>query len=64
MAKDLRSNDVRSMSFNSGSGTDVKDTKMLKGEAQNSLVGKNVTKPDVRSGGKSTFGKLGALPML
>ena len=48
------------MTFNSSSGTDVKDTKMLKGEAQNSLSGKNVTKPDVRAGGDK--GKLGGLP--
>jgi hypothetical protein len=50
------------MSFTTGSGTDVKDTKMLKGEAQNSLTGKNSTKPDSRSMGKSSFGKLGGLP--
>lgn len=58
----LRKKDVRDMTFTTGSGTDVKDTKMLKGEAHNSLTGKNVTKPDERSGGKSTFGKLGGLP--
>ena len=62
MGKDLRSSDVINMSFTTGSGTDVKDTKMLKGEAQNSLTGKNSTKPDSRSMGKSSFGKLGGLP--
>lgn len=62
MAKDLRSSDVLKMTFTTSSGTDVKDTKMLKGEAQNSLTGKNVTKPDVRSGGKESFGSLGGLP--
>lgn len=38
-------------SFSTASGKDVKTTKMLKGEAQNSLHGKNVTKPDMRSKG-------------
>lgn len=54
--------DIVNKTFNSSSGTDVRDTKMLKGEAQNSLFGKNVTKQDVRSGGKSEFGKLGGQP--
>lgn len=43
-------------------GKDVKDTQMLKGGAQDSLFGKNVTKQDVRSAGKSDFGKLGGQP--
>lgn len=59
--KDLRSSDVRNMTFTTSSGTDVKDTKMLKGEAQNSLTGKNTTKPDSRAGGEK--GKTGGLPM-
>ncbi len=40
--------DVNS-TFDTSQGRDVKDTKMLKGVAQNSLFGKNVTKQDVRS---------------
>lgn len=44
------------------SGKNVEDTQMLKGPAQDSLFGKNVTKQDVRSGGKSDFGKLGGQP--
>jgi len=62
MAKDLRSSDVRQMTFTSKSSNDVKDTTMLKGEAQNSLTGKNTTKPDSRNMGKGSFGKLGGLP--
>lgn len=38
-------------SYSTSSGVDVKTTKMLKGEAKDSLHGKNVTKPDMRSGG-------------
>lgn len=60
--KCLRECDVVNMTFSTKSGTDVKDTQMLKGEAQDSLFGKNVTKQDVRSGGKSDFGKLGGTP--
>lgn len=59
---DLRSKDVRDMKFTTSSGKDVKDTQMLKGEAHDSLFGKNVTKQDVRSGGKDTFGTLGGRP--
>ena len=62
MGKDLRSTDVVGMSFSSKTSNDVKDTTMLKGEAQNSLTGKNSTKPDSRNMGKSSFGKLGGLP--
>lgn len=58
----LRTEDVVNKTFSTSSGKDVKDTQMLKGEAKNSLFGKNVTKQDVRSGGKSEFGKLGGMP--
>lgn len=58
----LREKDVTNMTFTTSTGKDVKDTKMLSGEAQNSLFGKNVTKQDVRSEGKSSFGKLGGMP--
>jgi hypothetical protein len=58
----LREKDVVNLTINSSSGKDVKDTQMLKGEAHNSLFGKNATKQDVRSGGKSEFGKLGGMP--
>lgn len=63
MATDLRTGkDVVDRQFTTSSGTDVKDTKMLKGEAMDSLTGKNTVKPDMRNGGKSTFGRLGGLP--
>lgn len=58
----LRDKDVVNMTFSTSSGKDVKDTQMLKGEAKDSLFGKNTTKQDVRSGGKSEFGKLGGQP--
>lgn len=58
----LRDKDVVNMTFSTSSGKDVKDTQMLKGEAHNSLFGKNTTKQDVRSQGKSSFGKLGGNP--
>lgn len=58
----LRKSDVVNQTFTTSSGKDVKDTDMLKGKAQDSLFGKNVTKQDVRSGGKSEFGKLGGTP--
>lgn len=58
----LRNSDVVNMKFSSSSGKDVKDTQILKGEAHNSLYGKNTTKQDTRSGGKSEFGKLGGNP--
>ncbi len=45
--------------FTTKSGTDVKDTKQLSGEAQNSLYGSNSTVQDMRSGDKSTSGKTG-----
>lgn len=57
---DLRTSDVRNMTFTTSSGKDVKDTKMLKGEAQDSLTGKNTTKPDSRAG--IDGGKKGGLP--
>jgi hypothetical protein len=40
----------QNQSYSTSSGKDVKTTKMLKGEAKDSLHGKNVTKPDMRSG--------------
>lgn len=58
----LRETDIVNKSFTSSSGTDVKNTQMLKGEAKDSLFGKNTTKQDVRSGGKSEFGKIGGNP--
>lgn len=45
--------DILNKTFSTSSGKDVKDTQMLKGEAHNSLSGKNVTKPDMRSGDSS-----------
>ena len=57
-----RKTDVVNQTFSTSSGKDVKDTQMLKGGAQDSLFGKNTTKQDVRSGGKSEFGKLGGNP--
>lgn len=49
------------MKFSStSSGKDVKDTKMLKGEAQNSLYGSNSTKQDSRS--ESPSGPFGGKP--
>lgn len=36
--------DIRNAQFSSTSGKDVKDTSQLKGEAKDSLSGKNVTK--------------------
>jgi hypothetical protein len=48
---------IKDMTFSTSSGRDVKETKMLKGEAKDSLHGKNVTKQDERSGGpKGPFG--------
>lgn len=41
--------DIVNRTFSSTRSNDVKDTKMLKGEAQNSLSGSNTTKPDSRS---------------
>lgn len=59
---DLRNTDIVNKTFSTSSGRDVKDTQMLKGEAKDSLFGKNVTKQDVRSGGKESFGKTGGHP--
>lgn len=39
--------------YNTSQGKDVKNTQMLKGTAQDSLYGKNVTKQDTRSGSPS-----------
>jgi hypothetical protein len=58
--KDLRGEGVLKMSYSTSYTKDVRDTTFLKGEAQNSLTGKNTTKPDTRNMGKSSFGKLGA----
>lgn len=63
MNTNLRDQDVRQMTLSSKNTHTVEDTNMLKGEAQNSLTGKNTTKPDSRNMGKSDFGKIGGLPM-
>lgn len=42
--------DVVNKKFTTSSGKDVKDTKMLKGEAENSLSGSNSTVQDMRGG--------------
>lgn len=60
-SKDLRSQDVRNMTFTSDYSKEVTETKMLSGEAQDSLTGKNTTKPDQRAG--QDGGKKGGLPM-
>lgn len=52
--------DIINKKFTTSSGKDVKDTQMLKGEAQNSLKGKNSTVQDARSGGPE--GKMGGKP--
>lgn len=52
--------DVINKRFTTSSGKDVKDTQMLKGEAHNSLTGKNSTVQDARSGGVT--GKTGGRP--
>lgn len=54
--------DPRNQTFSTSSGKDVKDTKMLKGEAQNSLSGTNVTKQDSRSGGGGLSSGAGGKP--
>lgn len=40
---------IEGMKFTTKSGTDVKDTQFLKGEAKNSLSGSNTTVADERS---------------
>lgn len=60
MPKNLRDQDVRTMTFSSKMSNPVCDTTMLKGEAQDSLTGKNTTKPDSRAGVDK--GKTGGLP--
>jgi hypothetical protein len=52
--------DIVNKKFTSSSGKDVKDTSILKGEAQNSLFGSNSTVQDVRSG--TAPGKTGGRP--
>jgi hypothetical protein len=52
--------DIVNKKYTSSSGKDVKDTKILKGEAQNSLFGTNSTVQDVRSGTEP--GKTGGRP--
>jgi hypothetical protein len=49
---------LRTMEVTTSSGQDVRDTNMLKGEAKDSLSGKNTTKEYTTSGGAKT-GKLG-----
>lgn len=51
---------LRTMSVTTSSGKDVKDTSQLKGEAKDSLSGKNDTK-QYHTGGTSP-GKLGGMP--
>jgi hypothetical protein len=55
-----RHSDVCNMTFSTSSGKDVKDTNMLKGEAKDSLSGKNSTVQDTRQG--SVTGKTGGHP--
>lgn len=52
--------DIINKKFTTSSGKDVKDTQILKGEAHNSLSGKNSTVQDTRSEGVS--GKTGGRP--
>jgi hypothetical protein len=52
--------DIINKRFTTSSGKDVKDTKMLKGEAQNSLTGTNSTVQDSRS--SEGVGKTGGKP--
>jgi hypothetical protein len=52
--------DIVNKRFTTSSGKDVKDTKQIKGEAQNSLSGTNSTVQDSRSSGDN--GKLGGRP--
>lgn len=54
--------DPRDLVVNSSSGKDVKDTQMLKGEAQDSLSGKNTTKQDMRSGAGNISSGAGGKP--
>lgn len=51
---------LRTMSVTTNSGKDVKDTSQLKGEAKDSLSGKNDTKQ--YHTGSHAAGKLGGMP--
>jgi hypothetical protein len=42
--KEMREENLRDLVITTGSGKDVEDTDMLKGEAKDSLSGKNVLK--------------------
>jgi hypothetical protein len=51
---------TRNKTYTTGSGKDVSSTKQLKGEANDSLTGKNEVKEYVT--GSSDKGKLGGMP--
>ena len=53
---------IRTMTITTGSGKDVKDTNQLKGEAKDSLSGKNETKEYTTSGSPTGGGPWGGLP--
>jgi hypothetical protein len=55
--KDPKNENLRNMVVTTGSGVDVKDTNMLKGEASDSLSGTNETKQYTT--GKTAMGTLG-----
>jgi hypothetical protein len=50
----------RNKTYTTGSGKDVKSTKQIKGEASDSLTGKNETKEYTTGGFEK--GKLGGMP--
>jgi hypothetical protein len=52
---------LRTMTVSTSSGKDVKDTSQLKGEAKDSLSGKNDTGKEYTTG-SSSHGKLGGMP--
>ena len=56
----MKNLDIVSRKFTTSSGKDVKDTQQLKGEAKDSLFGKNTTSQDSRSG--AVTGKTGGVP--
>lgn len=57
----METKDPTKMNITTSSGKDVKDTHQLKGEAADSLSGKNVTK--TYETGSTSNGKLGGLPL-
>ena len=57
---DYRKMDIVNKKFTTSSGKNVDSTQMLKGEAKDSLFGKNSTVQDVRSG--AVTGKTGGRP--